>query len=374
MPTIAPRLVTGPEVLYSHPGNTTAFHYIPPPGPTDFRLQTPALQGLSTAAVYLDPTQRHVFNLAGPQKGRQGVRFVNQVQGDQSWPTEQVITNSPYVMGCDIQRTNIGQRMFQTSIVIGSQAPPMTELQYRLAEAHWWDSQDEMNDGWLGFYTRFSGWRWIPVRPFETIKSPQKMDPTAYGNNASMWDISWIAQRPYFTKVALYDSFQARLAGNPAPPPGTQLGQLVDQLIGDVYYWGTIPLANRADLPSYAQFFVTSPGQAIVQDNDSARLVVLPSTLENVGTYMVDTEPGMRTITAANDPKDNLLFDLIRQSHVLNSFLSGVGNEGLPLQLQFTNRFIYAIPPRTAVSLTVAHSDPNGVITAMVPQRYKRSR
>jgi hypothetical protein len=365
-------MTTALQVSYA-PGNTTAAHYIPPPGPTAFGMQLPGLQGLRTSAVYLSPASQ-LFNLAGPHKGVQGVRFATQVQGDQAWPTEQVLTRSPYLMGADIQRTNVGERMFSAGIVIGSQAPPMTEYQYRMAEAHWWEGQDENNDGWLGFYTRFSGWRWIPVRPFETLKTPQRMDPTAYGNNASMWDISWLAARPYFTKVALTGTFTAALAGTPTPPPGALLGGLIDQLVGDTYYWGTIVLANRGDLPSYAQFFVTSPGQAIVQDNASARLVTLPDTAASVGTYMCDTEPGMRTLTAANDPQDNLLFDLIRQSQILNFFLSGIANEGLPLQLQFQNRFIYNIPPRTVVQLTVGHSSQGGVITALVPQRYKRSR
>jgi hypothetical protein len=372
MTTVSPRLVTGPELTYP-PGNTTAAHIVPPPGPTAFDQQTPALRGLTTAAVWLSPGGQ-LFNLAGPHKGTQGARFVNQVQGDQAWPVEQVLTRSPYIMGAVIERTNIGERMFSSGIVIGSQAPPMTEYQYRMAESKWWKGQDENNDGWLGFYTRFSGWRWIPVRPFETVKTPQKLDSTAYGNNASLWDVTWIAQRPYFTKVALYDSFVATTARTPKPPPGSLLGQLVDELIGDLYYWGTIALANRGDLPSYAQFFITSPGQAIVQDNASSRLVTLPSTAAEVGTYMCDTEPGVRTLTAANDPQDNLLFDLIRQSQILDFFLSGIANEGLPLQMQFQNRFLYAVPPRTVVQLTVGHSSPSGSITALLPQRYKRSR
>ena len=138
------------------------------------------------------------------------------------------------------------------------------------------------------------------------------------------------------------------------------------------YYWGTIHLANRGDLPSYAQFFITSPGQAIVQDNASPRLVVLPLTTSNVGTYMCDTAPGVRTLTAANDPQDNLLFDFIRQSTILDFFLGGIANEGLPLAMQFQNRFIYTIPPQSVVALTVGHSQVGGVITALVPQMYKR--
>jgi hypothetical protein len=89
---------------------------------------------------------------------------------------------------------------------------------------------------------------------------------------------------------------------------------------------------------------------------------------------MCDTEPGHRTLTAANDPRDNLLFDYIRQSQVLNFLLGGIANEGLPLQLTWSNRFMYMIPPRTEVTLTVGHTNRNAVITAVVPQRFKRSR
>jgi hypothetical protein len=89
---------------------------------------------------------------------------------------------------------------------------------------------------------------------------------------------------------------------------------------------------------------------------------------------MVDTEPGKRTLTASNDPVDNLVFDFIRQSQILNFFLSGVANEGLPLQLTWNERFMYAIPPKTTVQFTVGHSNPAAVITAVVPQRFKRSR
>lgn len=354
-------------------GNTTAAYIVPPPGPTEFNQLNPGLRGMMTHAVYLAPNGS-MFNMAGPGKGTQGVRFCTQLDGDQAWPIQQVITNSPYVMGAEINRTNTGERKFHFGIVIGSQAPPMTEYQYRMAESHWWAGQDEKNDGWLGIYTRFTGWRWIPVRPFDTLNTPQKMDSTAFGNNASMWDINWIAQRPYFTKVALYRTFQASLAGAPTPPPDALLGGLVDQIFGNTFYWGTLPLANRGDLTSYAQFFVTSPGQAIVQDNASNRLVPLAITSDSVGTYMCDTEPGKRTLTAANDPHDNLLFDFIRQSQILNFFLSGISNEGLPLQLTWNNRFIFAIPPHTELQLTVGHNNPAGVITALVPQRFKRSR
>jgi hypothetical protein len=342
--------------------------------PTNFWSLPAPLRGMQTHAIYLTP-DGDVFNLAGPSKGREGVRACTQIFGDQQWNFEQVITNSPYMFGGEIERQNVPERRFNFSIIIGSHAPQLNEYQYRMAEKRWWRGQDETRDGWLGVYTRFSGWEWIPVRPDKGVTTPQSMDSTAYGNNASMWDITWVATRPYFTKPAAYRTFEAVNVDVPKPPPGSGIiGGIIDELLGDVYYWGTLPLANRGDLPSYATFYVSSPGQAIVQDNDSARLVPLPQTAKSVGTYMCDTEPGHRTLTAANDPQDNLLFDIIRQSKILNFFLSGVANEGLPLQLTWNNRFIYQIPPRTEVHLTVGHSEPNGVITAVVPSRFKRSR
>jgi hypothetical protein len=348
--------------------------------PVEFNQLPPPVRGMMTKVVYLRPDQTLLYNLAGPDKGREGVRLATQLQGDQQWPYQQVLVNSPYIMGADIMRQNIPERKFQLGIIIGSQAPPMTEYQYRLAEDQWWAGQDESNDGWLGIYTRYSGWRWIPVRPFETVKSPQKLDPTAFGNNASQWDISWVASRPYFTKPALYKTFSAANVGTPLPPPvgGGILSEIeyyAEELLAiDEYYWGTLPIANRGDLPSYVTYMVSSPGQAIVQDNASTRLVTLPQTVPAVGTYMCDSEPGQRTLTAANDPIDNLIFDIIRQSLVLDFFLSGIASEGLPLQLTWTGKFMFAIPPRTVVNLTVGHSDPNGTIVAVIPQRYKRSR
>jgi len=89
---------------------------------------------------------------------------------------------------------------------------------------------------------------------------------------------------------------------------------------------------------------------------------------------MVDTEPAKRTLTAANDPHDTLAFDYIRQTQILRYQLGDLANQGKPLQLTWNDRFMYQIPPRTSVTFTVAHSNAQGVITAIVPQRYKRSR
>jgi hypothetical protein len=341
--------------------------------PTTFASLPAPLQGMGSQIIYIDPSG-NLWNLAGASMGRQGVRFATQVFGDQAWAFNQILVNSPYIMGARIERTNYPERKFNVGIIIGNHNPPMSEIQYRMVEQLWWQGQDEQNDGWLGVYTRYNGWRWIAVRPQETVSTPQKMDVAAYGNNVSQWDLTWIAQTPYFTKPALYLTWQALTAGPATAVTAQNVAGGLTGVGAPAYFWGSLPIVNRGDLPSYVTYLVSSPGQAIVQDNQSARMVALPETSASVGTYMCDSEPSHRTLTAANDPQDSLIYDLIRQSTILDYFLSGVANEGLPLQLTWSNRFIYEIPARTEVTFTVGHSDPAGVITAIVPQRFKRSR
>lgn len=331
--------------------------------PIPFEKLSPRLRAMGTQVLYVSPAKQ-LFHLSGPNAGLEGVSLATQLLGDQQWPFDVVLQESAYMMGASIERVNINKRMFNLGVTIGRHNPPMTEYQYRMAEDHWWQGQDEQQDGWLGVFTRFSGWRWIPVRPDKTVQTAQKMDTTAFGNNVSTWDLTWVAARPYFTKPALHSTWKAREAPTqPNPIAG-----------GPDLHTGTIHLANRGDLPSYASFLISSPGEAWVQDNDSARMVKLPKTGKAEGAYLCDTEPGHRTLTSGTDPVDNLLYDIIRQSKVLDFFLHDLGNLGLPLQLRFNDRFMYRVPPRTSVALTVQHSKNSGTITAFLPQRYKRSR
>lgn len=329
----------------------------------NFNSLPPQLRGMNTHVVLLPPNGS-MFNLAGPIAGREGVRLANTVQGDQSWPFSLVMTESPYIMGADIERVNINKREFNVGIVIGNHAPPMTEYQYRMAEAHWWAGQDEQEDGWLGIYTRFSGWRWIPVRPSDVVKTAQKMDNTAFGNNASQWDLMWMSSRPYFTKPALYRKWRAVDSGQP----------ITRAPLNVPVYTGTLPLANRGDLPSYVSYLVSSPGTAVVQDNAGDSLVPLPFTAASDGPYWCDTEPGHRTLTASADPVDNPLYKFLRSSVILDFLLHDLDSLGLPLQLRFDRRFVYQIPPRSTITLKVQHTNPQGEIVAFVPQRFKRSR
>jgi hypothetical protein len=122
------------------------------------------------------------------------------------------------------------------------------------------------------------------------------------------------------------------------------------------------------------QYIVNGSGQAEVQDNNSGIMVPLPTLFTSDGPGLVDTDPQERTLVAANDPIDNVFFQLLRSSTVLNFLLSNVGAEGEPWWQRGYVRFLNAIPPQTVATLNVAHTNANASITAVVQQRYKRSR
>lgn len=321
---------------------------------------SPRLQGMDIRLLYISPDGQ-LTHLAGPDEGREGVHLASVLQGDYHWPFDQVITEGAYQLGATIERTNVNKRVINFGVMIGGGHPPMSHYQYHMAEDRWWNGQDPDRDGWLGQYTRFSGWRWIRVRPAKTVDTALKQSPVAYGNNFAQWDVNWVCQTPYYTKPALFKTWKAADA-------------LVDDDRDPVAGEGIITLANRGDLESHVKYLVSSPGQAIVQDNYSNRYITLPELVKTDGTVLVDTDPTQRTLTSSTDPVDNLFYKIIRSSKILDFFLHDLEQTGLPVWQRFDSRFTFTVPPKTVVSLRVKHSNPNGIITAILPQRYRRGR
>ena len=312
-----------------------------------------AIQGLDTTVIHIAPNG-NVTHLTGPGAGQEGVYIVEMLQGEQQLPFEQVITESAFMWGAVIERTNYRQRLINFRVAIYGP----TTYQYQLCDNRWWQGQDETQDGWLGVFTRFTGWRWIPVRPMKTVDTSQKMDPVAYGNNLAIWDVDWICQRPWYSKPAVFKTWTAN--GSPRDASG--------------HYYGTVVLANQGDMQTYAEYLITGAGTATVQDNNSATMVALPPILASDGPCLCDTDPQNRTLTAANDPVDNLFYQYLRSSSVLNFLLSNLGEAGEPWWQRGYVRFIYTVPPQTVVQFSVAHTNPNATITVMLTQRFKRSR
>ena len=70
---------------------------------------------------------------------------------------------------------------------------------------------------------------------------------------------------------------------------------------------------------------------------------------------------------------DNIFYDLVRSSKVLDFLLHDIGSLGLPVWRRANGiRFTSMIPPRTVANITVKHSHPEGAISVMLPQRYIR--
>ena len=322
----------------------------------DFYSIPRQLQALEPQVIYIDP-DGNTFHLAGAGAGAEGVTLGMQLQGEQHLPFEQVVTEGAYQFGATIERQNYPKRLINLRVVIGGEN--FTDWQYRMCDNRWWKGQDETRDGWLGVSTRFTGWRWIPVRPFKTVDTAQAMSESAYGNNKATWDINWIAQRPYYTKPALFKTWSAAQSGQP-----NKAGQ----------YTGSVTVANRGDLPTYVQYMIDGVGVATVQDNNSTTMVTLPPMVASDGPGLCDTDPANPTLTASADPIDNPFFDWLASSEILNFFLTNLTTSAEPWWERGYVRFLHTVPPMSSVTFNVAHTNRNAVITVLLSQRFKRSR
>lgn len=312
------------------------------------------LAGLQTQVIYIDPNS-NVFHLNGPLAGWEGVQLGPVIQGEQHVPLNQILIEGVYQMGATIQNTNIEKRIINFRVQIAG----ANNYLYRMAEERWWAGQIEDQPGWLGVFTRLSGWRWIQVWPYKTVDTAQQIDPVAYGNNFAEWDINWIAPYPLYSKPTVYGQWKAATAG----PAGK-----------DGYYSGNIVLANRGDIATNVAYLISGAGLCQVQDNNSATMVKLPTIFPGDGVVLCNTDPAMRTLVAQNDPQDNVFLDIARSSGILNFFLSGIDQSDEPIWRRGFVRFVNVIPPATATHFTVKHTNPNATVTAFVPQRYRRAR
>ena len=337
---------------------------------SNFYHLPPHLQALDTMMIYIDP-QGNITHLNGPHAGKEGVTLGQQIQGEHHMPFEQVITESAYQLGATIERTNFIKRLIDLRVVIGRAG--MNNILYRICEDRWWSGQVADRPGWLGVFTRYSGWRWIQVWPLKTVETAQKLDPAAYGNNMAQWDLQWVAPRPHYHKPAFKKLWEAKTSGPPKLLPsfdlaGVPLGQ-------EEWWFGRIPIANQGDSDTYVIYLIENgDGKTAVSDNNSARMVELPPIYDSDGLVMVNTDPVERTLTAAHDPVDNLFYKIARAAGLFKFLLAGIGDRGEALWERGYCRFMYKLPAKTVGNFTVRSTNPNCRIEIIVPQPYSRSR
>jgi hypothetical protein len=317
------------------------------------------LQAMETVMVFID-NAGNVTHLNGPLAGREGVRLHQNLQGEQHLFFEQVLTESAYQFGATIERVNYLARKINMRVYIGR--PGMNNITYRACEDRWWAGQDEINGGWFGVFTRYSGWRWIQVWPMKTVETTQKMDPVAYDNNQAVWDINWISPIPYYSTPAfMTDPWLARKAGAPDK---------------DGFYHGTLAIPNMADIGSYVEYLLTDcAGEVWVQDNIGDRSVQVNPIYDTDGQVTVDTDPTRKTLVSENDPHPDEFYKLLRATGLVNFLLSPSATlSSEPIWLRQYIRFLYPVPPKTIAHLHVKASNPDAQIVAKLTQRWKRSR
>jgi hypothetical protein len=311
-------------------------------------------QGEATTWMYIGPNGRR-FDLEGRHRGRQGVRIAPELAGAFHLPFEHLFTESAYQVGATYERSNINKRVIKAGILLGGKG--INAHQYRMIENNWWAAWPHDIPGWLGCHTRFGGWRWAQAMMGEAIEDKVTMDPTTHGNNVQLWNMTIIAPKPWYAKRTLYITWKAH--------PATVAEHGFDQ--------ETISIANRAQLPVWPLFLVKGPGRAWVQDGMTDRMVQLPTLSSEDGYVLVDTDPANRTLTGSSDPVDNIFYDLVRASRILDFLLHDIASLGLPVWRRANGiRFLSQIPPRTVANIKVKHSHPEGTITVLLPQRYIR--
>lgn len=307
----------------------------------------------TTRNIYIGPNNLR-WDLSGRNKGRQGAKLTTHLQGDYHLPIDQLFTEGAYQVGATYERTNITKRVINIGVTLGFNC---SETQYRAIESNWWDSWPEDTPGWWGRHTPFSGWRWTQVMLAKEPDTTMPLDPTSFGNNGFTWDMQIVAPKPWWAKRMLTDSWTA------AADSIAKLG----------YDEQTFHIANRGTMQSHPIFIYTGPGRCWVQDGMSNNMIALPELSSADGYVTVDTDPAQRTFKGSNDPTDNLFYQFIRQSKILDFFLHDLAALGQPVWRRANGiRFQSPIPPRTVANIKVRHTHPGGQVFIMLPQRYKR--
>lgn len=327
------------------------------------------LRGLKTKHVYLSPDGRRLWNLAGNWAGKEGVVLDEKLQGSMHLPFEQRYSGGPYMIGEELERTDYRKRVYNLGVIVAPHVNalskrrfPDNEFAYRMLEEKWWaDWPENKNDpaGFWGTYTRTHGWRWIRVRHGEANDQVLERDPAAYGNNAQAWSMTIHGQFPFYSKRA-YTAVWANNEDN-------------DQVSG--VNTGILPLVNAGDWKPWPKYIVEGPGMVTIQDGITDRMVELPEIFATDGLVLVDTDPAARTLTGSKDPVDNLFYQLIRNSEILDYILGDLTNadSGLPVGRRMPGGIGFAspIPAKAVTHVKVTHTNPNGKVTAVVPQLFK---
>ena len=346
----------------------------PPFNETDFDRLDRRLQCVETKIIYIgvpDPDiggNRRIWNLAGNYGGAEGLDLAPKAGGLMMMPFTQKYSEGAYQIGATLERTDYERREINIGVMVGNSYKPDTSFRYRMLEQRWWASWSETEEGWLGVFTRTHGWRFLRVRLAEEPKNEFELDPVAFENNFMQWDFTCVATQPFWCKRIEQATWKNPGDLYTAYTPNMGYDDLFRDL---VYGEGTLTLPNRGTRSAYPKFMIQGEGVAWVQDGIGGEMMPLPTIHPADGMVLLDTDPTARTLTAAKDPVDPFFYKIARNSQILDFVLHDLLESGLPIWRRFDAKgFMASIPPRTVANLKVRHTNPNGVITAYMPQRF----
>lgn len=328
---------------------------------TSWSWASSMLTSEATKIVWVGPNLKW-WDLAGNLRGRQGVILTNEVTGVGLAPWEHKFSEGPYIAGAQLERTDIRKRIITFGVHLNPNSNRLdkrlysSSFKYRSLEREWWASFSREQFGYLGFWTRYTGWRWIKcILNSDSSSGSHALDPVAFKNNGAKYNMSLVAVDPYFYKPPLFRTWNNSL----------------DQMV-DGWGKGQITVANRGTVDCSPLYLVSAPGQARIGDGPD-RLVDMPETSTADKYYMVDTNENVRTVSGAVDPVDNPFYRFIVQSGLGNFFMHDLKSQGKPLWRRWKNpvEFDYKVAPESAVTVNVQHDYPSASITMIMPQRYE---
>lgn len=369
------------------------------PPSTNFRALPPVWQNLATKIILIGVDGSY-WDLAGNYAGRQGITMAPHVTGLMHVPFRSIFSEGPYQIGAVYERTDYLRRTISFGAQVGiDYGPDTSSWRYRMLEQRWWRAWSATADSTMCVYTRTHGWRFIKVRLAEDPKNAFEIDPVAFDNNFMQWDLVVVALQPYWNKkmmapitlgATVVNSGATWKNNSSTSLAWTVIEELlqngINQFLGDVLVGaggtlvpgkdigsGVLTAWNNGDQAAWPKFQVSSPGRAWIQDGIGGRMIPLPLLSDTDGTCLVDTDPNARTLTCATDPVDPLLFQILRNSQLLDILLNDLLASTEPVWKRFQYAFTTPVPPLTLANLKVYHSDPTGTVTLMMPQQYDKA-
>lgn len=330
-------------------------------GPNGYQLRHGDLGGDITW-VYTHPFNWRVWHLSGPREGREGVALATDLDGVMDPDYEIKYQSGTYVVGAEPERVDYPMREIHMGFWIAGHIAGLTgPFRYLMTADAFRQSWSETVPGYLGCFNRVHGWRWLQVLKGKGAVSggATKHSPTAFGNNAELWNIVAHAPYPMYAKRALTATWKSS-------------AELVTA--GDGVAHGKIAIANRGTWRNHPKFIITGRGNVSIQDGIGGKMVKLPEFYDSDGAFMmVDTDPTRQTIVTANEPVDDGLAKFLRNSQLLEAMFHDQVARATPAQRRVPGGVLFdnPIPARTVAHLNVEHDNPQGTVTCILPQHYR---